>query len=162
MPQPWAAKSHNDLLPQPDLLGMSGLEFMQGIQNGALAGPPICDTLNFFVSVVEKGKVAFDGQPLFSAFNPMGSVHGGWYGTLLDSCMACAVMTMLPKGSYYVTQEFKINIVRAIPEKAAVRATGVVSHVGRSTGVATGEIRGTTDNKLYAIGSTTCLIMNAN
>jgi uncharacterized protein (TIGR00369 family) len=85
-------------------------------------------------------------------------VHGGWYGTILDSCMACAVMTTVPKGAVYTTLEYKINIVRAIPVGTPVIATGVVDHAGRSTGVATGRIEGV-DGKLYATGSTTCLIM---
>ncbi|MFO7771785.1 MAG: PaaI family thioesterase, partial [Roseovarius gahaiensis] len=78
---------------------------------------------------------------------------------ILDSCMGCAVMTKVPRGSVYTTLEYKVNITRAIPLGLRVRATGVVDHAGRSTGVASGEIRGIDDGKLYATGSTTCLIM---
>ena len=67
-------------------------------------------------------------------------------------------MTTVPKGAVYTTLEYKINIVRAIPVGTPVIATGVVDHAGRSTGVATGRIEGV-DGKLYATGSTTCLIM---
>ena len=88
----------------------------------------------------------------------MRTVHGGWYGTLLDSCMACAVMTKLPRGATYTTLEYKINITRAIPAGMEIVATGLVQHAGRSTGVANGEIRGAQDGKLYATGSTTCMI----
>ena len=48
---------------------------------------------------VEEGRVVFRGAPDFGTTNPMGTVHGGWYGTLLDSAMACAVMTKVPRGS---------------------------------------------------------------
>ncbi|EAP78295.1 thioesterase family protein [Roseovarius nubinhibens ISM] len=75
--------------------------------------------------------------------------------------MACAVMTCVPQGSYYTTLEYKVNITRAIPLGTSVRAVGTVSHAGRSTGVASGEIRGIDDDRLYATGSTTCLIMQA-
>ena len=91
--------------------------------------------------------------------NPVGSVHGGWYGTLLDSAMACAVMTKIPKGSFYTTLEYKINIVKAIPIGMEIDAIGLVTHSGRSTGTADGKIIGTKDKILYATGSTTCLIM---
>jgi len=69
------------------------------------------------------------------------------------------LMTKVPRGSAYTTLEYKVNITRAIPLGLRVQATGVVEHAGRSTGVATGEIRGIEDGKLYATGSTTCLIM---
>jgi uncharacterized protein (TIGR00369 family) len=72
--------------------------------------------------------------------------------------MACAVMTKVPKGSMYTTLEYKINITRPIPLGTEIVAEGVVHHAGRSTGVADGEIRGAADGKLYATGSTTCMI----
>ena len=89
----------------------------------------------------------------------MGTVHGGWYGTVLDSCMACAVMTKVPRGSVYTTLEYKINILRGLPLDMEIDCIGVTDHVGRSTGVAHGEIRGVEDGKLYATGSTTCIVM---
>jgi uncharacterized protein (TIGR00369 family) len=89
----------------------------------------------------------------------MGATHGGWYGTVLDSCMACAVMTTVPKGSVFITLEYRVNILRVIPEGMEVIATCYVDHADRSTSVAHGEIRGAGDGRLYATGSTTCLIM---
>ncbi len=147
-----------DLPDRDKILSMSGLDFMLSIQRGELPGPPIAQIMNTTLGLVEKGCTIFRGTPEFAHTNPVGSVHGGWYGTLLDSCMACAVMTTIPKGAIYTTLEYKINIVRAIPLGTTVTATGVVDHAGRSTGVATGRIEGL-DGKLYATGSTTCLIM---
>lgn len=102
----------------------------------------------------------FRGAPKFDVTNPMGTVHGGWYGTLLDSSMACAVMTAVPKGAIYTTLEYKINIVRSIPIGTEIDCIGIIDHAGRSTGVAHGEIRGVENDKLYATGSTTCIIMD--
>ena len=73
--------------------------------------------------------------------------------------MACAVMTKVPKGSVYTTLEYKVNITRPIPLGTGIEALGRVQHAGRSTGVAMGEIRGVADGRLYATGSTTCIIM---
>ena len=160
MPQVRPATSPADLLPREALLSMSGLDFMLGVQNGTIAGPAIGATMNFRVAEVEEGRVVFEGTPDFAHSNPMGAPHGGWYGTLLDSCMACAVMTTVPVGSYYTTLEYRVNITRPVPIGMRVRAEGLIQHAGRSTGVARGELRGAEDGKLYATGSTTCLIMS--
>lgn len=155
----FAATSPDDLLPLEQVLEMSGLEFMQGVLAGRYAGAPIAATLDYRLQSVEDGRVVFRGAPGFNAANPAGAVHGGWYGTLLDSAMACAVMTKVPKGSVYTTLEYKINILRALPLGMEIDCIGSISHAGQSTGVSQGEIRGLEDGKLYATGSTTCLIM---
>ena len=154
------ATTPDDFPTRARLLSMSGLEFMQGVLNGTVAAPPISRVLNYGLHSVEDGRVTFRGTPDFDACNPMGGVHGGWYGTLLDSCMACAVMTKVPKGSFYTTLEYKVNITRAIPLGREIEAEGIVDHAGRSTGVAHGEIRDVETGRLYATGSTTCLIMS--
>lgn len=146
----------------PDLdttLSMSGLEFMQAMQRGELSRPPISALLNYTLDSVEDGKVVFRGTPEFQHTNPAGGVHGGWYGTLLDSCMSCAVMTKTPKGSVYTTLEYKVNLTGAIPINTEILAIGTIAHAGRTTGVAHGEIRDAETNRLYATGSATCLIM---
>lgn len=163
MPQPpFIAKSPEELLKLSDIGSMSGLDFMTRILDGRLPGPPIADTMGFALSAVERGKTSFTGTPKFPVTNPMGTVHGGWYGTILDSAMACAVMTCLPVGSVYTTLEYKINIIRSIPLGMKVNCTGEVDHTGRSTGIAHGELRGVENGKLYATGSTTCIIMPLN
>ena len=154
------AKSPADLLKIDEIAQMSGLDFMIGILEGRLPAPPIARTMGYRLHSVEKGRVVFRGAPEFSVTNPMGTVHGGWYGTLLDSSMACAVMTAIATGSVYTTLEYKINILRSIPLGMEIDCVGEIDHVGRSTGIAHGEIRGVKDGKLYATGSTTCIVMN--
>jgi len=153
------ANEMRQLPSQEEILSMTGLEFMKKIKLGELPGAPIAKTLNYDLISVSLGQVIFRGAPKFDSMNPVGSVHGGWYGTLLDSAMACAVMTKIPKGSFYTTLEYKINIVKAIPIGMEIDAIGLVTHSGRSTGTADGKIIGTKDKILYATGSTTCLIM---
>jgi uncharacterized protein (TIGR00369 family) len=156
---PILPKSLADLLPLDRVLAMSGLEFMQGMLDGTVPGPPIAETMGFALHAVEDGVVTFRGAPTFAVTNPMGTAHGGWYGTLLDSAMACAIMTKVPRGAVYTTLEYKINMLRPIPLDMMIACSGKVDHAGRSTGVATGEIRGVDDGKLYATGSTTCIVM---
>lgn len=156
---PRIATRPEDLLSQSDALQLSGLEFMKAIAEGKNPGPPIGATMGYTLHAIEDGKAVFRGTPEFNVTNPMGTVHGGWYGTLLDSAMACAVMTKVPRGSVYTTLEYKVNILRAIPLGMTVDCIGETDHVGRSTGVAHGEIRGVEDGKIYATGSTTCIVM---
>lgn len=155
------ATGPEDLATPEQMAGMSGLEFMEAIREGRLAPAPIAGTLGFTLHEVSNGRVVFRGEPSFKVYNPIGTVHGGWFGTLLDSCMACAVQTTLPKGKGYTTLEYKVNIIRPLFDRSgAVLAIGDVEHVGRRTGVARGEIVGEADGKLYATGTTTCLIMD--
>uniref|UniRef100_UPI0035620DD9 PaaI family thioesterase n=1 Tax=Phaeovulum sp. TaxID=2934796 RepID=UPI0035620DD9 len=93
MPYAFIARTPADMPTREDLLSRSGLEFMQAVLSGELSGPPIAGVLNYTLHSVEPGRVVFRGSALFEHTNPMSGVHGGWYGTLLDSCMACAVMT---------------------------------------------------------------------
>ncbi|MDJ0858157.1 MAG: PaaI family thioesterase [Dinoroseobacter sp.] len=143
-----------------DLLSLSGFEFMQAILNGDMPRPPMADALNYRLTSVSAGEVVFTGTPTLAHTNPMAGVHGGWYGTLLDSAMGCAVMTIVPKGRVYTTLEYKINITRALRPGTEITASARVDHKGRTTAVAQGEIRGVEDGKLYATGTTTCLIMD--
>ncbi len=147
------------LVTGSELADLTGLEFMRGILEGSLPSPPICGVMGFRLSAVSRGEDTFAGAPSFEHCNPHGTVHGGWYGTLLDSAMACAYMTTLPRGAGYTTLEYKVNLVRCIPLGKRVEATGTVAHSGRTTGVATGQIRSPEDGRLYATGSTTCIAM---
>ncbi|MCY4306634.1 MAG: PaaI family thioesterase [Aestuariivita sp.] len=153
------AKTPSDILSRAKLLKMSGYDFMVGMLEKKIAGPSIAETMGFTLKTVELGKVTFCGAPEFNTTNPMGTVHGGWYGALLDSAMACAVMTKVPQGSFYTTLEYKVSIVKPVPLNSRVECIGVTDHVGRSTGVAHGEIRGVSSDKLYATGTTTCIII---
>jgi len=145
--------------PSEHLLSMSGFDYLQEMLSGTVPITAIAEPLNFTLHSVKTGRVAFRGTPLQTHANQMGSLHGGWYATLLDSAMACAVMSHVPKGSVYTTLEFKTNITKPIPLGMEIEALGISQHVGRSTGVANGEIRGVKDGVLYATGSTTCIIM---
>ncbi|MEO1153527.1 MAG: PaaI family thioesterase [Pseudomonadota bacterium] len=140
---------------------MSGLEFLTALKNGEIPPPAMAQTLGFVPSEMAHGTITFQATPTKAVLNPMGAVHGGWYGALLDTVMGCAVQTTLPPGRIYTTLEYKVNLTRAIPPGILAAAVGTVQHSGRSTAVAQGEIRGVEDGKLYATGSTTCILMDA-
>ena len=138
---------------------MSGLQLLTAIMEGQLPAPPIQQALDFRLVNVERGFTAFAGNPKFEYYNPIGSVHGGFTAALLDSCMACAVHSTLDTGFAYTTIEIKVNYVRAITvDTGEVRAEGKVIHAGRRIATAEGRLVDSA-GKLYAHGSTTCLIL---
>ena len=159
MKAPLIAQTMGDIVTRQEAAKISGLDYMLAILHGEFPAAPISQTMNFKLIDVTSGRVVFRGSPGFSALNPMGTVHGGWYGTLLDSAMACAVSTQVDAGFTSSTLEFKINIIRPIPLNMEVDVIGETDHAGRLTGVATGRILGVDDQKLYATGSTTCAVM---
>jgi uncharacterized protein (TIGR00369 family) len=144
--------------PVETLRAQAGLEFLRGLIEGRVPRPPIADALNFHLIEVEPGRAVFQGTPTADYFNPIGSIHGGWAATLLDSCMGCAVHTTLPAGRGYTTVEFKLNLVRQImPDTGPLRAAGKVVNGGRTIATSEGRLYGP-DGKLYAHGTETCLV----
>ncbi len=91
----------------------------------------------------------------------LGTVHGGWFATLLDSALGCAVHSKLPAGKAYTTLELKVNLVRALTVHVPrVRAEGRVIHLGGQTATAEAKLVGP-DGRLYAHATTTCLVFTA-
>ena len=146
------------VIPAEEARLLSGYELIQRIVSGALPRALISRTLQFDLTEVEKGRVVFTGRPRLDFYNPLGSVHGGYAATLLDSCMGCAVHTMLPAATGYTTLEIKVNYVRALTENTGlVRAEGKVLTIGKRVATAEGRLFDS-ENRLCAHGTTTCLI----
>lgn len=141
--------------------GLTGLQVFEAMFAGRLPPPPIAATLDFSLVEASFGRAVFQGRPALAFYNPLGSVHGGWIATLLDSCVGCAVHTTLPAGKAYTTAELKINYVRPVTMKVPLlRAEGQTIHVGGRMATADGRLVGV-DGKLYAHASTTCFIFDA-
>ena len=137
---------------------MSGLDYMKALAAGRLPRPPIARTLNFTLVEVEAGRAVFEGWPEEFHYNPIGGVHGGFAATLLDSALGCAVHTTLPQGTAYTTLQLNVNFVRAIStETGMLRCEARVIHQGRQMATAEAALTDA-DGKLYAHGTTTCLI----
>jgi uncharacterized protein (TIGR00369 family) len=142
------------------IAGKTGLEMMQAMLRGEIPYAAIARTLNFQLLEVGPGHAIFQGQPLPEHLNPMGTIHGGWFATLLDSAMGCAVHTLMPAGRAYTTAELGVNLVRALtPRVERVRAEGKVIHCGRQLATAEARLVGP-DGTLYAHATTTCLVFD--
>jgi len=139
---------------------MSGIEFLQAIRDARLPPPPIAELLGMRLAEVEPGRAVFEVVPAEQHYNPIGVVHGGLAMTLLDSAMACSVQTQIPAGSGYTTLEVKINLVRAITaDTGKLRSIGKVLHAGSRIATAEGRLEDSS-GRLYAHGTTTCIILN--
>src|ERR1700704_5566724 len=135
-----------------------GIDFARAIFDGKLPAPPIMQNIEPFDSTAEPGVVVMHSIPGFRHYNPIGSVHGGYAATLLDSAMGLAVHTMLPAGTGYTTLEFKISFIRGMTRNTGqVRTEGKTLNVGRRAATAEARI---TDAKgrLLAHATTTCLV----
>ncbi len=128
----------------PDvLLSYSGLDFLQAMIDGKVPNPPISKVLNFHLAEVSEGRAVFEGVPDASFYNPIGTVHGGFAMTLLDSALGCAIFTTLAKGEKWTTLEMKVNLVRPISKDTGLlRAEGRVIHRGRTVATSEGELEG--------------------
>lgn len=149
------------LTPQDVLTSMSGLDFLRRMFAGELPHATMMAQVGLTGGSAEPGLVVFTAVPGPQHYNPIGSVHGGFTATLLDSAMGCAVQSMLPQGSLYTTLEFKITLVRPVTKDTGeVRAEGRALNVGRRVGHAEGRL---TDagGRLLAHGTSTCLVFEA-
>jgi uncharacterized protein (TIGR00369 family) len=139
--------------------GMDGLAFVQALAAGEVSPAPIASTLGFALTEVAAGRVVFELQPREWHYNPIGSMHGGVFATILDSACGCATHTMLPAGVRYTSLDLTVKFLRGVTvETGLLRCEGTVTHLGHRTGLATAELRGA-DGRLYAHATSSLLIL---
>lgn len=146
----------------PNIISLfDGLKVLHAMIAGEFPRTPMALALNFDLAEADQGRVVFRGTPTADFLNPLGTVHGGWAATLLDSALGCAVHSTLAIGEGYTTVEFKVNLVRAItPETGQVACEGKIVHRGARIAVSQGELRDA-QGRLLAHGTETCIIFPA-
>ena len=140
---------------------LAGLEYLRRIRDGTLPKPPVAAMMGFELVAVEPGGAVFAMQPEEWHYNPIGSVHGGVVATLLDSCMGCAVHTLLDAGVGYTTTDLQVRYLRPLAaDTGRVLAEGSVVHLGRRLATAEGRVWAEVEpERLLAHGSTGVAIM---
>ena len=142
-----------------DIAGLTGKEFLQAIIDGSVPQPPISETLTFRIVGVGDGFAAFEGEPGAHLLNPMGTVHGGWALTLIDSVAACAGLSLLPAGVGFATIETKANFARPIlRDTGRLRAEGHVIAQGRQVISAEARVLDL-DGRVFAHGTSTIMVL---
>ncbi|NNN29869.1 PaaI family thioesterase [Streptomyces sp. S3(2020)] len=136
----------------------SGLEFLRAVQAGHLPAPPIAATLDFTLDEVDEGRAQFSITPGEEHYNPIGSVHGGVYATLLDSAAGCAVQSTLPPGMGYTSLDLTVKFLKRITsDTGRVRAVGTVVSRGRQTALAEARLIDAQD-RLLAHATSSCML----
>ena len=141
------------------MAGRTGLEFLRALAAGEYPPPPILATIGAELVEIDEGKAVFAFEPAEFQYNPIGSVHGGVYATLLDSACGCAVQSMLPAGVGYTSLDLSVKFLGTIRVgSGTVTATGTVDHLGKRTALASAELRGPT-GRLLASATSSCLLL---
>ena len=144
----------------PDAAALSGLEQLRAVFDTSQPerAPGIGKTMGFSMLEIEEGRVVFGGDPDERVYNPIGTVHGGYAATLLDSAVGCAVHSKLKAGQGYTTLELKVAYHRAMTKDTGpVRAEGVVVKMGSRAAFAEGRITDAA-GRLYATATSTLLV----
>lgn len=139
--------------------GADGLLQLQALIDSGKR-PPIAELLGFRLVSVERGRAIFEGEPNLDVYNPIGSVHGGYAATLLDSACGCAAHSQLSATQAYTTLELKVAYHRGMTsETGLVRATGVILSQGRRAAFAEAKLTDAT-GKLLASATSTLLVFD--
>jgi len=136
----------------------TGLDYLKRIIAGEYPNVPIGDTLNFRITEVESGRIVLTGKPDMRSYNLLGTVHGGWAASILDTAMALAALSSLDEHNRHTTLDIRINYLRPITlDTGEVRAEGLLIQGGRRVAYAEGKL---TDpaGKLLCHGTSSCLI----
>lgn len=149
--------------PQTDtstLFALSGMEMMRAVAAGQVPPPAMSSHIGLETVSIAEGDMVMTAQPHESHYNPLGSVHGGFVATVLDSVCGCAVHTTLPAGVGYTSLEIKVSFLRPITaDTGTVTAHGWVTRRGRSAAFAEADLRDS-DGRVLATASSTCLIIH--
>jgi uncharacterized protein (TIGR00369 family) len=138
--------------------GLTGLEQLRMYLEGNRR-PGIGVSLDFKLVDVQEGSVTFEGTPGEHAYNPIGSIHGGYAATLLDSACGCAVHSTLSATQTYTTLELKVSYLKAMTKDTGpVRAEGRIINVGRRVAFAEATLKDA-KGKVYATATSTLLVI---
>jgi uncharacterized protein (TIGR00369 family) len=153
-----ARKARPPLVPASERT-VPGVEFLRRIIAGEIAFAPIADELGFHCVDVEHGRIVLAGRPGERFYNLIGTVHGGWTATILDTAMALATLSTLDARTGFTTLDIKVTYVRPMTaETGEVRAEGRVIHEGRRVSLSESRLTDR-DGKLLAHGTSTCLVL---
>lgn len=141
-------------------LAMAGLDYLHAMRDGLLPPPPMAGLMRFDITAARTGHVEFTCQPDESAYNAIGSVHGGLVCTLLDTVLGCALHSALPKGKGYTSVEIKVNYLKAVRlSSGTLTATGTLIKAGSRVGFTEGAVTDAS-GATVATASSTLLIFD--
>src|SRR5215467_2407268 len=147
------------VVPREVATGVAGLAFLERLRDRTQPVPPFASETDIWLIEVESGRAVFEAKPSTRFYNPLGTVHGGWISTLLDSAMGCAVHSTLQARQTYATVDMTVSFVRPVSERTGkLRCEGKIIHTGARVATAEGRVWDRAGN-VIAHGSETCLLL---
>lgn len=140
---------------------LNGLDILGKIISGEIPRPSMAATIPMELVKVEKGFAEFQAKAGKNHLNPMGTVHGGFTATILDSVTGCAVHTMLGPGDNYGTVDLNVKMLKPLPIGITLKAQANVIHCSKRLGVSEGSLKDE-DGNIYAHATATCMISRMN
>jgi uncharacterized protein (TIGR00369 family) len=135
-----------------------GLQFSQQLISGEQGPTPIFATLGYALTEISDGRAVYVGVPGPHVYNPIGTVHGGYAATMLESAASSAVQSTIPAGTGYTTLDLSVHYLRPVTEHTGpIRAIGTLINRGRRTALAHVELRDPTD-RLLAHATSSCML----
>jgi uncharacterized protein (TIGR00369 family) len=142
-----------------DFAHLTGLERMRHFVEHADERFGVAKWLGYQVEQVDSGEVVLSYEPAEQHVNLLSTIHGGVLATLLDTVMACALMTTLDAGEKHTIIDLHTKFVRPVTlDAGAFRVCGVVDYRGTRQGTMSGKIFAP-DDKLCATGVATSMIL---
>ena len=140
-------------------LHLSGLQQLRALMARG-ARPGIGRLMGFDLVEVDEGRAVFEGTPGEEVYNPIGTVHGGYAATLLDSACGIAVHSRLAPEQGYTTLDLKVSYHKAMTSKTGlVRAEGQVVSFGRRAAFAEARLTDTR-GRLLASATSSLLVIS--
>ena len=123
--------------------GVDGLSQLRALMASGRK-PGIMVALDFDFVEVDTGRAVFAGIPDEHAYNPIGTVHGGYTAALLDSACGCAVHSRLTAAQAYTTPRAESRLSQADHQRDREGACGGAGAIVRAKGCVR---RGQTDRR---------------
>ena len=141
----------------PDRTNLTGLEQLLDMVEGREPPARMQLLLGMRLTHASPGKVVIESKTGEQFLNRLGTLHGGYAASLLDSAASLAAVTVVGKGESAPTIDLSVNYLRALlPATGALMCEGtVIESRGRYV---LSEARLTDgDGTLYAYATATCL-----
>ena len=135
----------------------AALARLEQFRRGELPYPPMWQTVPLRFLSIAAGRVEMEARADERHINALGSVHGGFAATVLDTVLGLAVYTSIGPEDRHITVDLNVKLVKVLPLDTPLVAASELVSVTRTVGVSQAVLRDAA-GAIYAHGTTTCMI----